>query len=413
MDRVRLAVVGAGSRGVALSKYVELFPDEGVVVSAADPNPEALGYFGDRFGLPASARFSDWRQLLERGPEYDAVIIATPDAKHVEPALAFLERKANVLLEKPMAIEEDDCRAIVAAAEKTGRIFAVCHVLLYTPYTERVKELLDAGAIGDIVSAEHLEPVGFWHQAHSFVRGNWRSSKSAAFMLLQKSCHDLDWLRHIVGGECRRVSSFGRLSHFREEHAPSGSGQRCVSCGVERDCPYSALRIYLGRYDKGERDWPLDVLARPVTREGLVSAIESGPYGRCVYRCDNDVVDHQVVILDYWNGATAAFTMTAFNEQGERRTTLFGTKGEMRLDGRKIQIYDFLRGSTRDIEVPISEDGGHAGGDFGLMRRFLAAVATGDPSLVRSNARTSLESHLIAFAAERSRLSGKVEEIRR
>jgi predicted dehydrogenase len=413
MHRVRLAVVGTGSRGIALSDYVLGKPDEGVVVAAADVNPAALEYFGDRFDVPESARFPDWRALLERGPEFDAAIIATPDAQHVEPALAFLERSANLLLEKPMAITEDDCRAIVAAAEKANKVFAVCHVLLYAPYTELVKELLDSGAIGDIISAQHLEPVGYWHQAHSFVRGNWRSSRSAAFMLLQKSCHDLDWLRYVIGSECAKVASFGRLSHFDAAHAPAGSSERCADCSVEKSCPYSARAIYLGRYDMGERGWPCDVLARPVTREALEKAIAEGPYGRCVYHCDNDVVDHQVVILDYASGATASFTMTAFDEQGERRTTLFGTRGEMRIDGTGIEIYDFLSGTTRKVAPAAEVGGGHAGGDFGLMERFLAAVAREDPSLVRSNARTSLESHLIAFAAERSRLSGRVEEIRR
>jgi len=414
---LRLAVIGAGSRGRTLGGYLLEHPEAGRVTHAVDVDPQALGLFAEAFGLPSSACFADWHNLLGRRDEYDAVLISTPDNAHYEPVLAFLGLKVPILLEKPMSLDESECRQIVAAANAAGSLFAVCHVLLYTVYTQRVKSLMEDGSIGEIMSFQHLEPVGFWHQAHSFVRGNWRSTRSAAFMLLQKCCHDLDWLRHILGRRVARVSSFGALSHFRPENQPIGASDRCDTCLVEAGCPYSATRLYLGRYDSGDRGWPLDVVTKPVTREGLKAALRTGPYGRCVYASDNDVVDHQVVAFDYEGGVSGSLTMTAFTEFGDRRTVLFGTRGEMRLNGRSIEIYDYLTGTTRAVEVTVpggpSVAGGHGGGDYGLMEAFCRAWTTGDSSAVCSNADTSLESHLVAFAAERARTQGVVVALER
>jgi predicted dehydrogenase len=265
------------------------------------------------------------------------------------------------------------------------------------------------------VSVDHLEPVGFWHQAHSFVRGNWRNEAQSSFMLLAKSCHDIDWLRHIIGRRCVKVASFGSLMHFRRDQKPveAGAALRCMECAYEPACPYSAPRFYMTVYERGWRGWPLDVIATDVSPEGIMEAVRTGPYGRCVYECDNDVVDHQVVNLQYESGATASFTMTAFTEGRDRQTRIFGTRGELRGDGKSITHYEFLTDTTHHIEVPAAEgaESGHGGGDFGLMGSFIAAVATRDPSRVLSGAAESLETHLTVFAAEEARRRSCVVEV--
>jgi predicted dehydrogenase len=227
-------------------------------------------------------------------------------------------------------------------------MLAVCHVLRYAPYTRLVRSLVDAGAAGDIVSVQHHEPVGFWHQAHSFVRGNWRREDLASFMLLAKSCHDIDWLQHIVGHPIARVSSFGGLHHFVAANRPDGAADRCVECPahVESACPYSAVRLYNGLLESGDHGWPLDVVLSEFTAPALQTALRTGPYGRCVYACDNDVVDHQVVALEFAGGVTASFTMNAFNTGGHRRTRIFGTRGELVCDGTTVTVHDFLTGSA-------------------------------------------------------------------
>jgi len=364
--------------------------------------------------IPKANVFTDWREAAGRERFADAALICTQDAMHAEPAVALAQRGYHVLLEKPMAPNEADCRRIVAAAKAAGVIFAVCHVMRYTAYTRRLKALLAEGLVGDIVSIQHLEPVGYWHQAHSFVRGNWRNEAESACMLLAKSCHDLDWLRHVMGARFRRVSSFGSLQHFRKEGAPAGAGQRCLDCGVEAQCPYSAKKIYLGRVERSQTGWPANVLTPVVTKESVAEALRTGPYGRCVYACDNDVVDHQVVNMEFEGGQTAVFTMTAFNKGGGRVTRIFGTRGEIHTNSSTIEHFDFLTDKSQTIDTRAADAGilgGHGGGDYGLMDSFIAAVAENNPARILSGPDEALETHLAVFAAERSRREGRVVNV--
>jgi len=285
----------------------------------------------------------------------------------------------------------------------------------YTAYTQEMKRLIDAGTIGDIVSIQHLEPVGYWHQAHSYVRGNWRNEALSSFMLLAKSCHDIDWIHHLVGAKCKSVSSFGSLQHFRKEQKPEGSASRCVECGVESKCSYSALKVYMRRAEQGNFGWPVDVITANRTAASVLDALREGPYGRCVYACDNDVVDNQVVNMLFETGQTASFTMTAFTEMRNRNTRIFGARGEITGDGNSIQVYDFLTDQKRTIEISsLGGDmaSGHGGGDPRLFHSFLLAVAGNDRSKILSGPEETLESHEIVFAAEEARRENRVVNIR-
>jgi predicted dehydrogenase len=414
MPPVTLAVIGAGNRGSAHAGWALAHPERARVVAVAEPRAVQRERLAAAHGIPAGNAVASWRDLAGRGRVADAVLICTQDAMHVEPAIAFAELGYHVLLEKPMAITEPDCWRIVEAVERAGVLLAVCHVLRYSPYTRLVKRLVDAGRLGEVVSVQHLEPVGFSHHAHSYVRGSWRREDAATFMLMAKSCHDLDWLHHVVGRPIRRVASFGGLAHFRPENRPAGAADRCLDCRVEPDCPYSAVRFYSGYLDR-DADWPLDAVIDHRTREELEAALRHGPYGRCVYACDNDVVDHQVVAMEFEGGPTGTFTMTAFNAGGYRRTRLFGTRGELQGDGETVTVHDFLTGTTETLRPGTPGDataaGGHGGGDWGLMDAFVRAVATGDASHILSGPRESLAAHLAVFAAEHARRSGTVATV--
>jgi predicted dehydrogenase len=281
-------------------------------------------------------------------------------------------------------------------------MLAVCHVLRYTPYTKVLKSLIDDGRIGDVVSIQHLEPVGWWHQAHSFVRGAWRDTASSSPMLLAKSCHDIDWLLYVAGSPARRVSSFGGLAHFKPSSKPAGAADRCLDCAVEPDCPYSAPRIYR---DAGP-GWPVSVVLSSYA--DLDEALRLGPYGECVYNGQNDVVDHQVVTMELESGVTVAFTMTAFTPAEQRKTRIFGTHGYLDGDGAAIRMVDFRTGADTVVTVSDQVSAGHADGDEALVDAFLAAVASGDASLIRSDAATSLAGHRVVWAAERARHTGTV-----
>ena len=415
MAPVSLVIIGAGERGAGYARWARWHPDRAAVIAVAEPREVRRARFVASHGIPAHNVAADWRDLAGRARFADAVLICTQDRMHVEAAEGFAALGYHVLLEKPMAPDEAGCRRIVAAVEKAGVMLAVGHVLRYTPYTRAVKQIVGSGQLGDIVSVQHLEPVGFWHQAHSYVRGNWRRADLAASMLLAKSCHDLDWLAYVVGRAPLRVSSFGSLTHFTAANRPAGAADRCVACPVEASCPYSAPRLYRGLLERGEHRWPLSVVIDDFSPGALDEALRDGPYGRCVYACDNDVVDHQVVALEFPGATTATFTMTAFSKPAGRATRLFGTRGELTGNGQAIRTYDFLTRADQLITPApagaMNPAEGHGGGDAGLMDAFTAAVATGNRELIASGPRESLASHLAVFAAERARLNGTVETI--
>lgn len=410
--RPRLLIIGAGDRGAGYAELARQF-DGADIVGVAEPRAERRQLFAERFELPPEACSSDWRELLACDLGANAVVIATPDQDHVAPAVAAAALGFHILLEKPMAPDAEGCATIVSAVEAAGILFAVGHVLRYTAYTRRLKALLEEGVIGDIVSVQHLEAVGYWHMAHSFVRGNWRNEATSSFMLLAKSCHDLDWLRHIVGRPCRRASSFGSLHHFTAANRPASATERCTDCPLIDTCAYSAPRIYQRFVDKDVTDWPLQVLSTDTTQAGIDAALRDGPYGRCVYACDNDVVDHQVVSLEFEGGVSASFTMTAF-ATGGRTTRIFGTQGEIQGDGRRIKITDFRTDEVREIDTEAADSsraGGHGGGDGGLFLAFCEAVQTGDAQHILSGPQETLESHQMVFAAEAARRTGQVVEM--
>jgi predicted dehydrogenase len=405
-----LLVIGAGQRGTGYARWVLAHPGRARVVGVAEPRAARRSALASEHHIAAENVVESWAELAARPKFADAVLICTQDRMHAEPAQAFAALGYHILLEKPMAPDEESCRRIVGAVEQAGVMLAVGHVMRYSPYTIAVKEVVESGRLGDILSVQHLEPVGFWHQAHSYVRGNWRRADLATSMLMAKSCHDLDWLQYILGQAPSRLSSFGSLTHFTSSNRPAGAADRCVDCEVADACPYSAVRLYGGMLDRGEHRWPLNVLVSEFTPAAVDDALRAGPYGRCVYACDNDVVDHQVVSMEFPSSATAVFTMTAFNEAAQRSTRLFGTKGELSGDGRTIRVYDFLTRTEEVIEVNPGTDG-HAGGDAGLMDAFVTALATGDRTAILSGPRESLASHLAVFAAERARRNGTVESL--
>ncbi|MDD2597654.1 MAG: Gfo/Idh/MocA family oxidoreductase [Kiritimatiellae bacterium] len=408
---VEIIIIGGGSRGSVYASYAKAHPERATIVGVAEPRDAWRNKLVQAHGIPGCNIALDWREFLNKPKCADAVVIATQDKLHLEPTVALARMGYHILLEKPMAPNPADCRSIVEAAQAAGVIFAVCHVLRYTAHTQRLKQLITSNLIGEVINLQSLEPVGYWHQAHSFVRGNWRRTDESSSMLLAKCCHDLDWIRYIMGQPCRAVHSFGSLKHFRSTEQPADAADRCLECPCEPQCPYSALKIYLPRVERGERGWPLDVLTPDVSKERVMEALQTGPYGRCVYACDNDVVDHQVVNMQFESGSTASLTMTAFTEANHRQVRIFGTLGELISDGRTIRHFDFLTDTWSVLSTASGDSsirGGHGGGDYALMRAFVDAVHHNNQSLLLSGASESLETHAMVFAAEQARLEGVV-----
>lgn len=400
-------LIGAGQRGMEVyASYALEHPHEFQILAVAEPNPERRRKMQELHHLPDAMAFEDWTDLLRKNVPADCALVCTMDQQHTQPVLAALRKGYHVLCEKPMSPDPRSCLAMADAAAESGKTLTICHVLRYSPLYTKVKELLDSGIIGSLASIQHIECVGYEHQAHSFVRGNWRNTRLSSPMILQKSCHDMDLLSWLIGRKCTKVSSFGSLMHFRPENAPAGSTERCMDgCAVRHSCPYDCVKIY--RQNSQFHQTIRKVVALEGTDAAVTQALKTGPYGRCVYHCDNDVVDHQVVNLEYEGGITASFTMCAFTYGGSRIMNLMGTHGQILCDMEKnrIEVLDFSTGSQEVISVKVGESG-HSGSDEAFMRGFLRTVQT-NGAFTLSSAEQSVESHLIAMAAEESRLTGK------
>lgn len=412
VKKLTVAVIGAGMRGRDTYAAQALKPFAPIqVVAVAEPDESRRKLFQEMYSLPDEMCFTTGEELLKADQLADAVFVCTQDKQHYEPTLQALRKGYHVLVEKPMSPSAKECLKMVTCAEKCGKTIAVCHVLRYTPFFSTIKRLVQEKVIGDVITVQHTENVAYWHQAHSYVRGNWRRTDETSPMLLAKSCHDLDIISWILDRPCRKVSSFGSLTHFTPENAPAGAPARCLDgCPHSGTCPYYAPRLYTDT----ESDWQMYYTRRAVTPdlspEALTAALENGPYGRCVYHCDNDVVDHQVVNMEFEGDVAVTFTMTAFAMTNNRTIRLLGTKGELygSMEDNHIQYRDFLTNTTHTIHLDQSEEG-HGGGDLGILNDFVNAIRSGAES--RSSARLSLQSHLMAFAAEEARLENTVVDL--
>jgi predicted dehydrogenase len=443
---VELALAGAGARGKdAYGRWIAKHGRRARLVAVADPDPARLEAAGDEHGIPRERRFPSWREMLSRPRLADACIVATQDNDHTAPALAAMAEGYHVLLEKPMAPTEAECRALVAFASESGRELRICHVLRYAAFFSAIRRAIDEGALGEIVTVNHSENVSYWHFAHSFVRGNWRRSGDSNPLVLAKSCHDLDAISWLVGRRAKAVQSFGSLGFYRPEHAPPGAPERCLDgCPAGKDCPWYAPRIYLrGTPEYGDfrgspsgmlravarlasssaleratawREWPATAICNDSSPAARLAALASGPYGRCVFRCDNDVVDRQSVNIEFEGGATALFSLHGHSCYEGRRIRIDGTRGTVEgrfgMSGEELVLVDHYRGKRRTLLRRANVLAGHGGGDSGLMESFIASLearAAGrtdaDP---RASAAAALESHLLGFAAERSRLEGRI-----
>jgi predicted dehydrogenase len=388
-------------------RYAAEHPDRMRVVAFAEPNDERRSVFARAHGIAAAQALRDWRELFAAPRRAAAAIVATADDLHTEPALAALRAGYHVLLEKPMALRPEECSSLVETAEAGRRILQIGHVLRYTPFYRAVHRLVvEERRLGAIQSIRMAEHVAHWHFTHSYVRGKWCTTRTAAPLILAKCCHDLDLMSWLVGRRCERVASFGSLVHYRPANAPEGAPSRCTEgCPAEADCLHSAPRFYARDRDS----WPWSDVALEPAAEARLAALRDGPYGRCVYTADNDVVDRQSVILEFEGGIQGDFLVDGFSARPERTLRVQGTRAELVGSFERGEL-ELRRAGEREVEN-VSVDtahGGHGGGDRGLLDHFTDVAARDAPDDVLASGRSALESHLIGFAAERARLESRV-----
>ena len=394
--KYKAIVLGAGYRGRAYADYAKAHPGELEIVGVADPE--------NARSIPAPRYWNDWRECLADRPEADIVMITMPDSLHYEPALLALEAGYHLLLEKPISPTEEQCREVIAKALEKKRLVIVGHVLRYTPYFGHIKAILDSGEIGEVVSIAHQESAGFFKVAHSYCRGNWANSKKSSPIIIAKCSHDFDLFAWWIGKPCRKVNSFGSIKVFRPENKPAGAATRCSECPahIERNCIWSAIKMYI-KYDN------LKYLFADRSPEAMERLVRETEYGKCVYNCDNDVPDHQTVNMEFEGGATVCHVMAGFTERNVRTTRISCTRGEIVGNGKTLHICRF-DGNDVETGVPlvlrVSNPSRHGGGDFNLVAAMLRMLSRDNPQEIAQVTAQALESHVIAFAAERSRLEG-------
>ncbi len=414
-----IAVAGLGQRGYrTYSTILQGMKERAEIVAVADVEEEKVKEAKETLKIPEDRCFSSAEEMLEQPKLADVMIIATLDRQHVPQAIKALEKGYDLLMEKPISGDLEECRRVLEVAERLDRKVVVCHVLRYSPFYRKIKALLDSGVVGELMSIQAVENVGYWHYAHSFVRGNWRNSDETTPMIMQKCCHDMDLMVWLTGRRCQKVSSFGELGYFNKEHAPEGATAYCMGgCSVKEECPYDAEKLYITSPKRGivneQIGWPANMIEAHPTVENLRAALPTNQYGRCVFHCDNNVVDHQVLNLLMDGGLTVNFTMTAFTEEISRYSKYMGTHGQIIADMETNMIYVERFGYPREtIDVgELSGQSGHGGGDSVLVSEFLEYLDGKECKGITSLA-DSVESHLICMAAEESRVNGgKVVEL--
>lgn len=403
MENLRAAIIGYGGRGHGFEAAINA--TKGIdLVSISEPKENAL----NNVDIKEEFKFKSYDDFFAKGKIADIVFITTPDFLHVDPCLKAIETGYKfIVLEKPLAPTPEECISLEKAATENNAEILVCHSLRYDKHYLKIKEIIDSKVLGDIYNIHQIEGVGNFHFTHSFVRGAYSNSTRNTFMLLQKCCHDIDLIAYLCSAKYSEVSSFGELSHFNSRHAPEGSAKRCIDCSIKDQCRYDATREYLG----AQKSF-YNAVMRNITGEKINDTFEEamaeGPYGRCVYHCDNDSVDHQVVNFRLDNGATGTLTMTAFDSG--RRTLIQGTKATLNANHwfNTITVEDHYTHDITEYKLKTIKEINelsHSRTDLEIVKEIIAA-AKGQRK-PRTNISGSVHSHLACFAAEKSRLEGK------
>jgi predicted dehydrogenase len=412
---VSVIIVGAGHRAMVYASYALEHPDRMKIVGVADPNSLRRQQVRDIYGIPADACFASAEELALRPQLADAIINGTMDHQHIDTSVPLLKRGYHLLLEKPICQTPEDLSLLGRTAQENDRRVMICHVLRYAPFYQKIKELVAGGEIGDLLHIGAIEEVSYHHYAVAFVRGKWNQRKTNP-ILLAKCCHDLDLICWLASGiRPAQVSSFGVLNYFRPENAPEGAGTRClVDCQIENSCKFSAKKNYVDFNFWDFYAWDsIEHIVNPTREDKLKSLATDNPFGRCVWHCDNDVLDHQTVMIEFENGLIADHQLIGNTPKGDRRIHLVGTEGEifgfMKEGTFILRKPEFAHGCSfvdQKMDVNISGDM-HGGGDLRLVDDFVRVLLGEQPSLSTTDLFDSVNSHMIAFAADEALLKNK------
>lgn len=402
MKKITFAILGLGNRGGVYARTLQMFPEQAEVVAVAEARKHCIEAVNSYLKLPENRMFQTAEELLQQPKLADVLVVATQDAQHRDHACKALQLGYDLLLEKPIATDPEAVREIERIANRLGRKVVVAHVLRYSPFYKKVKQLLDQGAVGRILNLEAAEHVDCRHMAHSYVRGSWRRKDASSPIILAKCSHDMDLILWLTGKKCLSVSSIGSLDYFTKENMPEGAPYRCADGCPAKDCPFHAQRYYLSRIP----GWPTNHMHPVTTEENISHILNTTRYGVCVFQQDNDVPDHQLVQLAMEDHVTAAFSLNAMHTRGTRTIRVGGTAGELWGDMNDKKIYVQKHGGEVECFEITTDNSGHGGGDAGLVHDMMSYFRGEEISNSITTIGRSSESHYVAFAAEESRLLG-------
>lgn len=403
MKKITFAILGMGNRGGVFARNLKQYTEQVEITAIADPWQSCLDTANGYLHLPEDRLFHSAEELLAQPKLADVMVVATQDAQHRDHAIAAMEKGYDLILEKPISNKLEEVKEIEETALRLGRKIVVGHELRFTTFYRKVKELLDSGAVGRILHLEAAEYVSCLHMAHAYVRGHWRRKDESSPIILAKCSHDMDLILWLTGKKCLSVTSVGSLDYFNKDNMPKGAPERCTDgCPAADTCIYHSLNFYLPRIPK----WPTCNMHPAPNEENIREIIDTTRYGRCVFRMDNDVVDHQAVQMLLEDNITVTFNMNAFHTRATRTIRVGGTEGELWGDLNDQKLYLQKHGQPLQ-ELDLSEEvgtGGHQGGDPALVKAAVAYFGGDEniPSL--TTIERSAESHYVAFAAEESRL---------
>jgi len=421
-EPLKVALVGAGNRGTVYSDYALVEPEKMKIAAVVEPDSFRRKHAANKYNVPEANCFSTVQEFLEKRIKIDAVINATMDRDHIDTALPLLKAGYDMLLEKPICLDKNDLYKLYEYAQKYSRRIMVCHVLRYAPFYVEIKKRILKGEIGEIINIQTEENVSYHHFATSFVRGKWSNSDvCGSKIIMQKCCHDLDLITWLKSGIAPKyVGSLGGLMKYKPENAPVGSGLKCLAdCIIENTCPYSAKKIYVESGRWAQYAWTsIEHLGEDLTEDAKIESLKrDNPYGRCVWHCDNNVEDHQAVMIEFEDGSTAVHSLNGGVPKPCRTIHITGEKGELigNLEDACIEIRhpDARKGyeySSEKIDINVSRDM-HGGGDLRLVADFVQTINGQTPSISSTNLKDSIYGHLIGFAAIDAMEERKIVEI--
>ncbi|MFA5859727.1 MAG: Gfo/Idh/MocA family oxidoreductase [Elusimicrobiota bacterium] len=422
--QVTAIIVGAGHRSLCYAGYSKHHPDKLKIVGVADPSEHRRKHTAEIYGLTEKQCFKSAEELAKKPKQADCIINGTMDIQHVPTSIPLLKRGYDILLEKPFATNEKEMWELYDTAVKYKRRVMICHVLRYVPFLTKVRELIAAGEIGEVMNIQTVEHVSYHHMGIGFVRGKWnREDVCKSTMLMSKCCHDLDMITWMKSGIApKRVSSFGSNMYFNNQKMPKGAGTRClVDCEIEPKCDYSAKKHYLdhpGRWSAYV--WAgIEHLKNPSFMD-RVKHLNNSNFGKCMWRCDNNTVDHQTVMIEFTDGCTASHNMVGGAAMPSRSIHLLGTHGEIQgvLHENKFVVrhIDHRPGyETKERVVDLKNEGnldgafgGHGGGDLRLAADFVNVMSGEKPSISYTGIEDSVYGHLTGFLADKARRENSV-----